>query len=247
MAYDMDHALQHTEAAGWVFGVLDPSDAQAFEDHLQSCDQCQAAVAEFEPVARAFSQAAPAAEPPGDLGTRIIAALQSAALAAGQPEPGQVRATASRRWRLHWNSRLVAIVSAVAGAAVTAAAFIGANLSGLPALAATVSLHAVPGRTGSAQATVRQADGGWLIQLTAANLPKLGKGQFYECWYARQDARPGHPQLITAGTFVSGNGTVTMSSAADPAEFKIMQITIEQPGDAGQHGQVILQGTAQLS
>jgi hypothetical protein len=36
-----------------------------------------------------------------------------------------------------------------------------------------------------------------------------------------------------------------MWSAANPATFKIMQITIEQPGDASQHGQVILQGIAQ--
>ena len=34
-----------------------------------------------------------------------------------------------------------------------------------------------------------------------------------------------------------------MWSAADPAKFKIMQITAEQPGDAGQHGQVILSGS----
>lgn len=123
---------------------------------MRSCDQCQAVVAEFEPVARAFGEAAPAVEPPGDLETRTLAVVQGAAMAASQPE-------------------------------------------------------------------------------------------FYECWYAGPDDRPGHPQLITVGTFVSGDGTVTMSSAADPAKFQIMRITIEHPGDAGQHGQVILQGKARLS
>ena len=36
-----------------------------------------------------------------------------------------------------------------------------------------------------------------------------------------------------------------MWSAADPRGFPIMQITAEQAGDAAQHGQVILSGTAQ--
>jgi hypothetical protein len=35
-----------------------------------------------------------------------------------------------------------------------------------------------------------------------------------------------------------------MWSAADPRSFPTMQITAEQPGDAGQHGQVILSGHA---
>src|SRR6202012_4909984 len=80
--------------------------------------------------------------------------------------------------------------------------------------------------------------------LTAQDLPRLGQGQFYECWYAGQNSRSGHLELITAGTFV-GNGTVHMWSAADPARFKVMQITIEQAGDASQHGRVILSGVAQ--
>jgi hypothetical protein len=114
-----------------------------------------------------------------------------------------------------------------------------------PALAATISLHAMHGASGSGQAVARHANGGWEIQLTVKHLPKLGTGQFYECWYAGPGNRPGHPELITAGTFASSGATVHMWSAANPAEFTIMQITIEQPGDASQHGQVILQGIAQ--
>ena len=59
----------------------------------------------------------------------------------------------------------------------------------------------------------------------------------------------------TAGKFdankakvVAGsNGTFSMWTAADPDRYKIMQITAEQPGNAGQHGKVILSGTAQTS
>ncbi len=247
MAYDINHALEHAEVAGWAMGVLDRGDAQAFEGHLRSCEQCQAAVAEFAPVAQALGKAAPAVEPPDYLEARTVAAVQYAAMAASRPEPEKALAKASRWWHLHWSTRLLPVVSAIAGAAVATAAFLGVRVLGptAPAVAATISLHAVPGKTGSAQATARQANGGWAIELTVKHLPKLEPGQFYECWYAGPGNRPGNLQLITAGTFITSNGTLNMWSAADPAKFKIMQISTEQPGDASQHGQVILQGTAQ--
>jgi hypothetical protein len=132
-------------------------------------------------------------------------------------------------------------------AAVIVAAVIGISLvqRSTPAVAATVRLHAVHEPSGSGQATIRHISGGWAIQLTVKHLPQLSSAQFYECWYAGPNDRPGHLDLIAAGTFTAANGRVNMESAANPAKFKIMQITIEQPGDASQHGQVILQGTAQ--
>jgi Anti-sigma-K factor rskA len=120
-----------------------------------------------------------------------------------------------------------------------------------PALAQTViPLHAASGSAAAGQATAVHSDGGWSIRLTVAHLPPLGPGQFYECWYAGPGNRPGHPELITAGTFTVGSGgtaTFTMWSAANPQVFKTMQITAERPGDAGQHGHVILTGTARPS
>ena len=57
----------------------------AFEEHLQSCEQCQAVVAEFEPVVQSLKFAAPAAEPPADLEARTIAAVHYAVMAESQP------------------------------------------------------------------------------------------------------------------------------------------------------------------
>ncbi len=114
-------------------------------------------------------------------------------------------------------------------------------------LAFTFPLHAAYGVTASGQAHAHQAQNGWSIQLTVHGLKDLGSGRFYECWYAGPGNRPGHPDLIAAGTFTvgrSGSATVQMWSAADPRSFPAMQITPEQPGDAGQHGQVILSGSA---
>jgi Putative zinc-finger len=79
MPYDVNHVLKHADVAGWALGALDPIDAQAFEAHLRSCGQCQAAVAEFEPVAKALGRAAPPVEPPDDLEARTIARVLAAA------------------------------------------------------------------------------------------------------------------------------------------------------------------------
>jgi Putative zinc-finger len=91
MPYDAQHALEHPEAAGWALGALDPGDAAAFEEHLQSCQQCQEQAAEFVPVARSLTLAAPADIPPPDLLNKTLAAVRDAALAEAaaesEPEP----------------------------------------------------------------------------------------------------------------------------------------------------------------
>jgi hypothetical protein len=88
VAYDMNHVLEHAEAAGWVLDALDPTDGQAFESHLRSCHDCRAAVAEFELVAKALGRAAPAAEPSDDLEARTVGAVLAAA---GHQDVTQVR------------------------------------------------------------------------------------------------------------------------------------------------------------
>ena len=52
MVYDAVHALDHPETTGWALGALDPDDAARFQEHLATCQQCQAEVAEFTPVAK---------------------------------------------------------------------------------------------------------------------------------------------------------------------------------------------------
>jgi hypothetical protein len=138
--------------------------------------------------------------------------------------------------------------AAAAAVAAAVAATVLLLTPSAPALAFTIPLHAQGGLTASGQAVAHQTSGGWSITLTLQGMPKLGSGQFYECWYAGPGNRPGHPNLITAGTFTvgpTGAATVQMGSAANPRTFPVMQITVETAGNAEQHGQVLLSGTAQ--
>ncbi len=229
--HDADAELAWHEAAGWVLGSLDPDDADRFAEHLKSCADCRAAVGELGPAAGLLQTAAPAANPPPGLEARTLARVRQAS---------QQRAKA-RRWR-GWSTRMLALAAAVV---VAAGVSIGLLLSGPPGGESySVALHSVSGTAASAQAVVRETSAGWSIQLTAAHLPELPSGQYYECWWTGQG---NSSTPIPAGSFTvggSGAASVQMFSAANPDDFPTMKITTESAAGATEPGQVILMGTA---
>jgi len=264
--------VEHADVAGWIMGALDPQEHRRFRAHLETCGECQQTVAEFAPTAHKLAAGLPGGEllpdlnPPEDLAERTLARVQQAAskarpregsglLAGGQaapetpahgPEtPARGPETSARRQR---NWRGARIISVAAAALVAAGAGVGIIVSQpAPALAFTIPLHGQHGSTASGQANAHQTSAGWSIQLTARHLKPLGPGQFYECWYTSRASRPGHPDLISAGTFTAGSGgtaSVQMWSAADPRTLPIMQITVQSPGNGSRTGTVILTGTA---
>ena len=231
---DPDPELAHPEAAGWVLGTLDPDDAEWFAGHLPSCPDCRVAVAGFGPAARLLATAAPAGLPPPGLQARTLAGVAEAAAAARR----------NRRWR-GWPARMLALAAAVIAAAGTS---IGLLLSGgTPAQAYPLALHAGPGLSASASGTLRQADSGWSVQLTAVHLPEPPSGRFYQCWWVGPGNRAGHPRLVSAGTFTvgpSGTAAVQLWTAADPDDFPAIEITLDSAARPGQPGRVVLSGTA---
>jgi len=226
---------EHADAAGWALGVLDPDDAARFETHLESCEECRLEVAGFGPAARLLTAALPAIElmavdePPPDLAARTAASVERAARKA------------------QYRRRSIPLLTVAAAVVIAAVVAVSLSLAGpsSPALAFSIPLHAASGAA-SGQAIAHQNSSGWSIQLTVQHLAPSSAGSFYECWYAGPGNAPGHPVLITAGTFTvgpSGSASVQMWSAADPRTFPTMEITTEQPGDAAQHGTVILSGS----
>jgi len=234
---DPDPALAHPEAAGWSLGILDGFDAERFAGHLRCCPDCQAAVTELGPAARMLHSAAPADVPPPGMRARTLASVAQAATAA---QPGERRG----RWR-GLNVRMLALAAALV---IVVSVGAGLALSRTPPAAAyTVALHSPSAQHASGQVDVTDTDSGWSIQLTVDHVADLGKGGFYECWWVGPGNRPGHPDLISAGTFVvgpSGSATAHMWTAADPDMYKAMQITAQTTAGTDQPGQVVLTGTA---
>ena len=260
----------HADAAGWVLSALDPDDAQAFILHLQSCKECQTTVGELRPAAQAMGRAAPALEPPADLGARTLAAVQQAARRSAATVPHAVmsakpseetRAKKTRWWQRRWSVNplwAVAALGATAGVvlAVAFAAIPGTESAppgaaarpGVPVhaveTAARIPLHDPTGGTASGRAIVYRITGGWLIKLTVHGLPNLGPGWVYNCWYTQAGDR----RWVSAGSFVvehSGTESFPMTSAADPSEFRTMKIIAEHLGNPRPlQGKTVLVGTA---
>ncbi len=161
-----------------------------------------------------------------------------------QPPAGdETRPTVTRLpvWRRH-QGRLAAVV-AVAAAIITAAIVVPLSLGGgriTPAQPTVViSLYATTAAkehgfgAATGRATARpDASGSWDITLTVQHLKSFGDKQWYECWYVSQKLG----QVAPAGSFqvpASGNRTFHMTSAVDPGDFPLMEITLGPPSSNG--------------
>ena len=167
---------------------------------------------------------------------------------AQEDEPARATAQVTRSPRRRRHFGLYAIAGAVVTAIIAAIVFLPSHSGGTSDQAAVViSLHSTSGTAASGRATARSLPGGWSIQISVHGLTQLAPGEFYECWFAGAGNKSGHPILISAGTFSigrSGSASVSMWSAADPRQFRTMEITAGTAGDASQHGRVILSGVA---
>jgi hypothetical protein len=154
-------------------------------------------------------------------------------------------------WRRH-RGRLAA-VGAAAAAIIAAAVAVPLSLGGgriNPAQAVTVvtPLHVTTAAkvigdgAATGRATARQdASGSWHISLTVAHLKSFGDSQWYQCWYVGRNG-----QVASAGTFQVPNGgswTFPMTSAVDPHDFSMMEITLGPPTKTGAlSGRIVLSG-----
>jgi anti-sigma-K factor RskA len=230
----------------------------AGEDFLTGLDRQRADAAgqQLTPVPGLASTAEPETK------VQPIPQLQPPAGPEGRPGPSPADRPAPARtaarpvvtrlpaWR-RYRGRLSA-VAAVAAAIITAAIVLPLSFGGgriTPARAtAVIPLHATTAArlhgygAATGRATGRQdASGSWTISLTVTHLKSFGDSQWYTCWYVSRNG-----QVASAGTFQvrdSGSWTFPMTSAADPHDFRTMEITLGPPSKNGElAGPVILRG-----
>lgn len=255
MSPDLGPEHGHLDAAGLALGALDPADALAFQDHLPGCAQCQQAVADFQRVATALRRPSPPIELPPDLEERTITRVLQAAAAASQPsqpasQPGGQEA---RVIRFPLRTRRTRLLTAVAAAAAVAAAVVvPLSLRGAGAstpVAAEFSLQAITASNPAwGNATVYHESASFKIVLHLHQLAATHPGQSYGLSYIGPQSRQGKPTVITVGSFTvgsSGLANPTMWSAANPAKYRTMEITIDT-GSGTAPGKEILVGHAAL-
>jgi Anti-sigma-K factor rskA len=161
----------------------------------------------------------------------------------------QVSATRLPLWRRHprWVAGL-AVAAAVIIAVAVVIPRLGASPSGpvvTSPLHATAAAKVIGDGAASGQGVARPSGPSWTFVLSVRGLKVLPDNDVYECWWTKPGSTKAHPGLVSGGTFIvdsSGATTVTMTNGVDPRQFRIMEITVESPGNGAQLGPVILTG-----
>lgn len=252
------HPATPPDLAGYVLGILDPSQAGTFEAHLRDCPQCRAEVEELREVPALLAVGDTQVQVPADLHARTFARIradQAVVLPRGGHRPSG--ASPARSVRLGPRARRLASVAATAatvmalGGGVTALIRTGNSADGGSTAASGGSAPAAgPGSSGPplttvalvaprsgrqhAVATIRTtAAAAVAVQLRVTGLPRPEPGHRYVCWFVgRRDTRS-RPDRVMIGSFVtnsSGRATPVFTTAADPARYPLVDVTKEADG-----------------
>lgn len=210
----------HGDLFDRLAGRLDVDAAAAFDAHLVTCAACRRDHDELAPVARLVADAAPPVVVPPDLKERVLSAVEEDAVT---PIAGHRRARPSR-------SRRGLAVLGIAAAVLVAVALAGVLGGTERPVAAEIALVAPDGGPARGTALVRATPEGREIELEVVGLAPSAPGTHYECWFVGDGDTLERPNRVSAGTFTvgaDGRATLRMSTAADPARFPRMGVTLE--------------------
>lgn len=196
------HRPFEDELASYVLGALEPSEAQAFERHLEWCAECRNELAELSPVVDTLALAAPRLKVPRRLRRRVMRFVRAEA---------KVPAVRTAPLRL----RRVALAGATALAlALVGYATIGSHRPG------TRVIHAAAGR---AELRVTGGDRGELI---VDHLPPAPPGRIYEMWLDRGGRTPAPSTLFA----VTNRGTADVGVPGGVSGVRGVLVTLEPTG-----------------
>jgi hypothetical protein len=211
-------------------------------DRIRDPDEDRAVAAFLDAVAPTLRDEAVWVEPPAGLADSIVAAIAAErAVAPRSPVVGmpsaQPRTGARRR-----HSRTAWWIGAAAAAAVVALA-VGLVVS--RGGSETEEQFSIAGTEldSDAAATAELADlpNGVAIELDISNLDPAPEGYYYQGWVRSDDG-----ETVTIGTFHmrGGDGSVTLWSGVDVAEYPTLTVTLQQEGAGPESsGQVVLRGS----
>jgi hypothetical protein len=116
-----DHDRWEELAAGWALDALEPEDEHAFTEHVRHCERCRRDLAGFSDVAGHLAYAADAAEPPPELGARILAAAAAERPATFRDQPpADLVVPRDRPTRQRSTFRVTSLAAAAAGVVLLA-------------------------------------------------------------------------------------------------------------------------------
>jgi anti-sigma-K factor RskA len=236
------HSTPHRDLAGYVLGVLDPSQSREFESHLRWCEECRTEVDELRGLPALL--AAPV-ELPADLRARTFARIE----ADGRP-PAFWPPPARRPRRRLTNIAAVAAAVIVAGAGVVGLTRVSTESQGIAVSgdasteASTLTLDGPRGTPQRGVASVLDNGVNRIIHLEVSNLAVTPAGRRYVCWFVGPRDSGTSPDRVKVASFVtdaSGSAAVDFSTTADPQRFARLDVTSEpENGGPRRRGATVL-------
>jgi anti-sigma-K factor RskA len=192
--------MSRHDAAPYLLGALEPEEARAFVEHLESCAICRDEVAALAPVLEALPASAPAQRVPRALRRRVLHAARAEPKTSARPRTRALRRSAPAGW--------LALAASMAAAAVVVQI-------------ATPRPHE---RATSGRAQLRVVAGH--SRLDVARLPALPADRTYEVWL--QSGR--QPPVPSALFEVTARGTAEVAVPADLHGVTRLLVTVEPRG-----------------
>ncbi|HEY7965994.1 MAG TPA: anti-sigma factor [Solirubrobacteraceae bacterium] len=165
------------DAAAYALGALEPTEAEAFERHLESCAVCRDELVAFSEVVAALPLSAPSHPLPRGLRRRVLRSVRA-----------ELPAKSSRRPRsiATWTVRRIAVAALAASFAVGLT--VGLNSAGGPRLV----------RASVGQATLRVSSDH--AELIVEHLPPPSNRRIYEMWLQRGSGPPQPSTLFSVNS-----------------------------------------------
>jgi anti-sigma-K factor RskA len=206
------HSHYENELAAYILGALEPDEADAFEAHLEGCEQCQSRARWLSASVDVLPSAVEQVEPPPALRERLMETVRAEA---GEPaEDTPARRPARRRGLADWLGSLsLRPAAALAGVALLLAAGVAGYAIGGGGEESQTKTIAVPGTPATPQSTaslVRDGDRG---VLRVSNLPQRS-GRVYEVWLVK-DGKPVPSSLFQVAS--DGTGAAAIPHGLDDA------------------------------
>jgi anti-sigma-K factor RskA len=252
---------RHTLTGAYALDALDDNERRMFEEHLETCADCRAEVAEFAATA-AYLGMALAVAPPPQLRDRVLTEVRQVRQL--PPERSNVvplRGVSRRRFNLVAAAASILAALALALGVIAyqsdqradeLAAQVEQQQQDVEALAEETQriadVLAAPDvertfgevRDGGAAAAVASAELGEVILLTR-DLPALAADLDYQLWFIGGD--PDAPDIVSGGVLdVPQDGDLTLVTEGDLDEVSTIAMSIEPSGGSEQPTDVVFLG-----
>ena len=248
---------QHTLTGAYALDALDDNERRMFEEHLETCADCPAEVAEFAAIA-AYLGTAVAVQPPPQLRDRVLTQIRQVRQL--PPEPGnvvQLRAVSRRRFNLLAAAASILAVLAIALGVVAYQSDQRADELAAEAMQRQEQVDALAGeaqriadvlaapdaqrtvgevRDGGAAAAVASEELGEVVLLTR-DLPALAEDLTYQLWFIDAEGP------VSGGVLdVPPDGDLTLVTDGDLEGVTTIALSVEPSGGSEQPTDVVFGG-----